>query len=139
MVEREKSALTSPDETLHIAGLVLLVVAAVLAAVEAIQQFGVDRFVVDATAVLVLALVALAAGILAWKGPIDTAGILGLVAGIGFLLIFPETAGVLALLGAVLILISTRLTQPTQEGRTTQGPTRGEPETPRRSSHGGQD
>lgn len=149
MSDKAKRALTDPNESLHLAGLVLVVLAGILAAVEAVQMFGIDRFLVDATAVLVLSLVALGAGFLAWRGPVDAAGILGIVAGVGFLLIFPETAGVLCLLGAVLMLVSTRLTEPTEEGRDSTSQTRLDDETPNtqptrtqppnRPSHGGQD
>ncbi len=140
---------THPNGSLHLAGLALVILAGVLAAVDAIQRFGADRFLVDATAVLVLAVVAFGAGFLAWRGPTDAAGILGMVAGVGFLLIFPETAGVLGLLGAVLMLVSTRLTEPTEEGRHSASQTRLDDETPstqptrtqppHRPSRGGQD
>jgi hypothetical protein len=106
--------------TILLVAFVVTLLGGILAAVRALQELTADGIfrepardaLIEGAAVLVLAIVAGFAAMLAWKQQTDLAGVLAIVAGLGFLLFQPELAGILALGGGIMLLVAPRLKDP---------------------------
>jgi hypothetical protein len=103
-----------------LAGILLMGVAAVLAIVTGIILAADPGRFVEGMATLALAGLAASAATLAWSGPRQVAGVLGIAAALGFILTRPESAGVLALIGGLLALFSERIDELPQRSQPTE-------------------
>lgn len=103
-----------PTTMIAVVAFVVTVVAAILAIVSGLDAVETTtRDYLDPWLVLVLGLVTLVAGYLIWIGLSDLGGALAIACGIGFIILWPENAGLFALVGGVTALVATRLTRRT--------------------------
>ncbi|MBI2077896.1 MAG: hypothetical protein HYT80_05930 [Euryarchaeota archaeon] len=93
-----------------LSGFVLMLVAGIVAIIWALQLVGPDRVViVEVLSALVLGVLVIFGSVLVWYGRNEMGGILGIVSGIVFLVLGPETAGLFSVLGGLLVLVSDRV------------------------------
>ena len=92
-----------------LSGFVLMLVAGIVAIIWALQLVGPDRLVVEALSGLILGVLIIFGAILVWYGRNEMGGIFGIVAGIVFLVMGPDTAGLLSVIGGLMVLVSDRV------------------------------
>ena len=99
-----------------LAAFVLVLISGVLGLVNGIQRVDDGRAAdteFEAAIVILAGVASLAAAILIWQGKTDFGGIIAIVCGVVFLVLGPETAGLLGVLGGILALVARRVPETT--------------------------
>lgn len=95
-----------------LAAFVLILISGVLGLVSGVQRVDDTRAgdgELTAVVVIVGGVVCLAAAFLTWQGRPEFGGILAIICGVIFLVLGPDTAGLLGVLGGILALVSRRV------------------------------
>jgi len=92
-----------------LSGFILMLVAGIVAIIWALQLVGPDRLVVEVLSGLILGVLTVFGAVLVWYGRNEMGGIFGIVAGIVFLVLGPDTAGLLGVVGGLLVLVADRV------------------------------
>jgi hypothetical protein len=95
-----------------LAAFVLVLISGVLGLVNGIQR--VDDNVrgdndLEAAVVIIAGVASVVSAVLIWQGRMDFGGIIAIISGVVFLVLGPETAGLLGVLGGILALVARRV------------------------------
>jgi hypothetical protein len=92
-----------------LASFILILVGGIIAVVWALQLMDANIRTVDSIVGLVLGALTIFAGILVFQGRHEIGGIFAIVAGIVFLVLGPNNAGIFTVLGGILAVVANRV------------------------------